>query len=285
MSGTSAAITRGAKDAARRLLPLAIRKRLAAWLGRQAWLAPRHWWAMELLRDLAERDPDAYHRFLWTHHLGYAETYELPRRVGSGNINQTRHRLFADLRAHLAGRGVDPAREVRSVFEVGCSMGYLLRFIETDVFPAANLLEGIDIDRYAVRAGSEWLAAQGSKARIAAVDMADLDRVLGERRFDVVLCAGVLMYLHQAAAASVVAAMLRRTGRVLALAGLAHPGRDNAELDVSDVRQRDGTFIHNFDAMVRAAGGQVRFRRWEGGRVVDGNTVYFVFATPAGDTE
>ena len=259
------------------MVPLSVRQRIARWLGRQAWLAPRHWWVTELLRDQAERDPDAYHRFLWTHHLGYAETYEVPRRFGAANIHQTRHLLFADLRAHLRGRGVDP-RDIRSVFEVGCSMGYLLRFIETDVFPGAHTLAGIDIDRYAIRAGSDWLATQGSKVRVAAGDMADLDQVLGAQRFDVLLCAGVLMYLNRAAAADVVRAMLRHAGRVVALAGLAHPERDNGELEESDVRRRDGTFIHNFDAMVRQGGGRVVARRWEGPRVVDGNTIYFVLA-------
>jgi SAM-dependent methyltransferase len=266
------------KRAVRTVVPLPIRQRLAIWLGGRRWLAARHWWVAELLRDLAERDPDAYHRFLWSHHLGYAETYEIPRRFGAANIHQTRHLLFADLHAHLWGRGVDPARGIRSVFEVGCSMGYLLRFIETDVFPGAETLAGIDIDRYAIRSGSAWLRAQGSKVQIAAADMAHLSAVLGERRFDVILCAGVLMYLQRAAAAEVVRVMLRHAGRVVALAGLAHPERDNGELDESDVRRRDGTFIHNFDAMVRQGGGRVLARRWEGARMVDGNTVYFVLA-------
>jgi len=260
------------------VVPLAVRQLVARWLGRQAWLAPRHWWVTELLRDHAERDPDAYHRFLWAHHLGYAETYEIPLRFGAANIHQTRHLLFADLHACLWGRGVDPARDIGSVFEVGCSMGYLLRFIETDVFPGAATLAGIDIDRYAIRSGSTWLRTQGSKVQIAAADMADLSAVLGDRRFDVILCAGVLMYLHRAAAADVVRVMLQHAGRVVALAGLAHPERDNGELEESDVRLRDGTFIHNFDAMVRQGGGRVVARRWEGARMVDGNTVYFVLA-------
>lgn len=281
-------LTGSAKRALRAVVPVSVRERLAIWLGRQTWLAPRHWWATELLRDVAERDPDAYHRFLWAHHLGYAETYEIPRRFGAGNVNETRRLLFADLQRFLVDRGMDPARGVRSVFEVGCSMGYLLRFLETDVFPGAVTLEGIDIDRYAVRAGGAWLAQQGSKVRIATADMAELAAVEGERRFDIVVCAGVLMYLRQDAAAGVVRAMLSRTDRVLVLAGLAHPERDNGEMAASDVRRKDGTFIHNFDAMVRAAGGRVSYRRWEGPRIVDGNTIYFVFAeraTPTSESE
>jgi hypothetical protein len=78
--------------------------------------------------------------------------------------------------------------------------------------------------------------------------------------------------------------MLRRTGHVLALAGLAHPERDNAELEESCVRPQDGTFIHNLDAMVRQSGGRVVRRRWEGARVMDGNTIYFVLAERAPTT-
>ena len=72
--------------------------------------------------------------------------------------------------------------------------------------------------------------------------------------------------------------MLARTSGVLALAGLAHPDSDNAQLAASARRERDGTWIHNFDAMVARAGGRVFRRRWDGARTLDGNTVYFVFA-------
>ena len=65
---------------------------------------------------------------------------------------------------------------------------------------------------------------------------------------------------------------------MLALAGLAHPDTDNARLAASVPRERDRSLIHNLDAMVRAAGGRVLARRWDGARQVAGNTVYFVFA-------
>ena len=273
-------VTGSVKHAVRSVLPLGLRQQVAIWLGRQRWLASRHWWATELLRDLAERDPDAYHRFLWAHHLGYAESYEVAKRFGAQNINETRRLLLTDVRAYYASQGLELARDARSVFDVGCSMGYVLRYIETDVCPGATTLEGIDIDRYAIEVGGGWLAGLGSKVRISVADMSDLPRVLGGRRFDVVLCAGVLMYLQESAAAAVVGAMLAGTGRVLVLAGLAHPERDNAQLSASTVRQRDGTFVHNIDAMVRQAGGRVVYRRWEGARLVDGNTIYFVFAEP-----
>jgi len=88
----------------------------------------------------------------------------------------------------------------------------------------------------------------------------------------------VLMYLNESVAGEVIAKMLRHC-RLLAMAGLAHPRIDNALLHDSDVRTSDSTFIHNFDRMVADNGGHVVWRRWEGTRDVEGNTIYFVFAT------
>ena len=34
------------------------------------------------------------------------------------------------------------ARDIRSVFEIGCSLGYLPRFAETEMFPAAVVVLG-----------------------------------------------------------------------------------------------------------------------------------------------
>ena len=265
----------------RAVLPLGVRKRVAAWIGRQRWLAPRHWWSMEMVRDWAERDVSGYHRFLWANHLGYAETYEPDERFGPGRVHPSRLLLFDELRGALRDQGADPAADVRSVLEVGCSMGYLLRHLETTLFPAARVLEGIDIDAYAVGRGAEVLAREGSRARVRVGDAAALPALVGDRRYDVVLCAGVLMYLRQDEAAAAVAAMLRRTAGLLALAGLAHES-DNARLDRSVPRERDRSLVHNLDAMVERAGGRVVRRRWDGARQVAGNTVYFVFAEPAG---
>ena len=268
------------KSAVRGILPLAARRQLALWLNARSWLSPatRQWWTAELLRDFAERDPDGYHRFLWSNHLAYASSYDAGARFGAENLNATRRLLFSELTAALPATGIPTAADVRSVLEVGCSLGYLLRYLETETFRAATLLEGIDIDRRAVTEGQAWLAAAGSRVRLLEADMAALARVAGDRRYDVVLCAGTLMYLREPVAGTVVAEMLARTSGVLALAGLAHPERDNAQLTASVVRERDGTWIHNLDAMVSRAGGRVVRRRWDGARVVDGNTVYFVFA-------
>jgi SAM-dependent methyltransferase len=170
---------------------------------------------------------------------------------------------------------------VKSAFEVGCSLGYLLRHLETGLFASAATLEGNDIDGYAIEAGSRKLQALGSRVRLHHADMANLDGVFGGRRFDVMFAAGVLMYLREPAAAEVVRAMLQHTARLAVFAGLAHPDADNRSLESSALRDRDGTWVHNIDAMVERAGGRVVARRWGGGDLVDGNTIYFVLAEPA----
>ncbi|MCA1648470.1 MAG: class I SAM-dependent methyltransferase [Chloroflexi bacterium] len=237
--------------------------------------------ALELVRDLADRQPTTFHRFLWGHHLAYARFYDVAQRFGAKNIHPTRHLLFADLQAYLRSQGLAPDSDIDSVFEVGCSLGYLLRHLETEVFPTAQRLAGLDIDASAVQSGRSHLRKLGSKVRLIAADMANLEPVLGDERYDLILCAGALLYLEQDVAAQLVATMLRHANVLVAMAGLAHPHVDNAGLTHSAMRTSDCTFIHNLDAMVRDASGTVVFRRWEGARIVDGNTIYFVFATPS----
>lgn len=265
-----------------RKMPLAWRTRLAIWAATNPLLRQRSGISIELLRDLGERDPDAFHSLLWGHHLAYARYYEVAERFGSKHLHPSRRHLFADITTVLSVNGVQPATDVNSVLEVGCSLGYLLRFMEQEVFPAASILHGLDIDAYAVRAGAAFLRSNGSGVHMAVANMGTLDRVLVECAYDVVVCAGSLMYLEQETAARAVAAMSRHTRVLLALTGLAHPARDNAELDRSEVRLRDGALIHNLDAMVRDAGCNIVHRRWEGARSIDGNTIYFVLATPFG---
>jgi SAM-dependent methyltransferase len=259
----------------RAALPLSLRKRLAVWAARRGGAAGE-WWSAELVGDLAELDANAYHRFLWANHLAYARSYEPSERFGTARVHPSRRLLFADLRRVLDARGI----QVRSVLEVGCSMGYLLRHLESQVFPGARVLDGIDIDAYAVSRGRQVLAAEGSKVRLATCDAAELPSVFGGRRYDLVLCAGVLMYLRAEDATAAVRAMLARCDGVLALAGLAHPERDNATLGISVSRMRDRSWIHNLDAIVVAAGGRVAARRWEGAREIRGNSLYFLFAEP-----
>jgi len=264
----------------RRVLPLPVRRRMVVAFGGRAWLPHRSWLTFELLRDFAETDPAAWHRFLWAHHLAYADSYEVERRFGDERIVPSRRMFFDDLRDFLVGRGIDPEREVASVFEVGCSLGYLLRHLETGLFRSATTLEGIDIDRRAVERGAAHLAGIGSRVKLAARDMTEVSEVLGARKVDVILCLGVLMYLPEAEARLVVRSILDHANVVAAFAGLADPSVDNARLTQPGVRQSDGTFIHNIDAMVRESGGEVAWRRWEGARDVAGNTIYFVFAIP-----
>jgi SAM-dependent methyltransferase len=278
VSGTHGRFERP-KQLLRSTIPLAIRKGLARVVGRQTWLRARYWWVQELLRDFAERDPNAYHRFLWAHHLAYAETYEVALRFGPEQLHPSRRLLFDELVDCLVKQRVGPGT-ISSVFEVGCSLGYNLRFLETDVFRGATVLEGCDIDAYAVNQGDAYLRAVGSRVRVSLCDMADLDRRLDRRMYDVTVCAGVLMYLRPVEAEQVVAAILRHTSKLAVFAGLADPERDNATLHESGRRPRDGTFIHNLDSMAIDSGGRVVRRRWDGSRDVGGNTVYFVFATP-----
>jgi glycosyltransferase involved in cell wall biosynthesis/2-polyprenyl-3-methyl-5-hydroxy-6-metoxy-1,4-benzoquinol methylase len=267
------------KSAIRSLIPLSMRKRMAIWVHQQKWIHTdrRSWWSVELVRDFAEKDVNGYHKFLWAHHLGYAAPYEVATRFGVEKIRPSRQVFFSELRHSMQALGRSP-RDVRSVLEVGCSLGYQLRYLETELFPGADVLDGIDIDRHAIQSGQEHLGAMGSRISLTCGDIQQLDELLGGRVYDLILCAGVLMYLKEADADKLVRAMLSHSRVMVALAGLAHPVRDNAALERSEVRARDQTFIHNFDGMVKNAGGTVLARRWEGDRQFEGQTIYFVFA-------
>ncbi len=272
------ALSASAKRGLRRVLPLPLRRQVALWLGRTA-LPARGWWSQELLRDWAAQQPSAYHRFLWEHHLAYAETYEVGLRFGAEHVPPSRLLLFEGMLRVLAAQGVT-AEDVDSVLEVGCSLGYLLRHLELNEFRRAGTLEGVDIDAYAVEVGQRQLQYEGSKVRLLRGDSRELPGLLGDSTYDVTLCAGVLMYLAPADATAVVAEILGRTRRLAVFAGLAHPARDNRELGDSERRTRDDSFIHNIDAMVRHAGGRVLERHWEGPRLLNGHTLYFVYAAP-----
>lgn len=270
------------KAGIRTIIPLVVRKRLAVWVHHQDGLAAakRAWWSQELVRDLAEKNINEYHKFLWANHLSYAETYEITSRFGRENMKQSRLMFFADLNQYLATFSVQ-AGEVASAFEVGCSLGYQLRYLETDLFPAASVLEGVDIDAYAIQSGSHYLSQVGSKVRLQCEDMERLEQVIGDKRYDITICTGVLMYLQEEDARRVVEILLRHTNMMIGFSGLAHPDVDNSQLSHSVPRESDQTFIHNIDTMILRAGGKIAARRWEGAKVIDGNTIYFVFATGA----
>ena len=269
------------------LLPLTLRKRLAIWVNHQKVFDARNraYWATELVRDFSERDVNAYHKFLWEHHLAYAETYEIGLRFGFDQFNETRKMLFAELPGRIEETGVGAADTIESVLDVGSSLGYLLRYMETDLFPNARKLEGIDIDAKSIAEGSRYLKELGSRIKLYCGDMEALSRFVGDSKYDLVLASGVLLYLDNDAAGQLVAEMLRRTSKLLVITALAHPTEDNARLDVSTQRDNDGTWIHNVDRMIEDAGGRVAARRWEGDRVVDGNTIYFLYAVPNQELE
>ena len=120
-----------AKTLIRSSLPLALRKWMAIWFHRQEWIevSRRSWWSTELLRDFADRDVNAYHKFLWAHHLAYAGSYEVGSRFGADHVIPSRRMFFSDLCRQLQELGIHP-EEVGSVLEVGCSLGYQLRYVE-----------------------------------------------------------------------------------------------------------------------------------------------------------
>ena len=268
------------KAVIRRGCPLWLRKLIAIGLYRQPWISQtrRTWWVIELLRDFAAEDVTAYHKFLWTHHLAYASPYEVATRFGDDNLIPSRRLFFTDVCQQLQKMGGGTA--VRSVLEVGCSLGYNLRYMETELFPSATVLDGVDLDCYAIQSGQEYLRAVKSHISLHCGDMQQLEDLLGDRCYDVIICCGVLMYIREVEAAAVVRTMLAHSRILVALTGLAHPSVDNERLDHSEVRHCDQTFIHNLDRMVETAGGMVMARRWEGVRQVDGQTIYFAFAAP-----
>lgn len=269
------------KTLALRTLPLGARKALAIAVNKQPFFAraTRGYYAAELLSDFAEDDINAYHKFLWKHHLSYAETYEIDQRFGYDRFNETRRMFLGELpnRARSAGLEIG---DFRSVLDVGCSLGYFLRYIETDLLPSATHLCGIDIDDNAIAQGRKHLAELNSSVELKLGDMESIDAEYGEASFDLVVALGVLLYLNQSSAADLVAKMLRCSRKMLAITALACLEHDNRELKASVPRPSDNTWIHNVDAMIEQAGGRIVGRRWES-RMVDGNTLYFLFAVPS----
>jgi len=270
-----------AKNAFWSAVPLAVRKRAALGISRAGVLSHANRLRLSMLAvgDLAERDNSAFHKFLWSHHLAYAIYYAADERF-RGPIETSRVELFADLERHLRELRVEPS-DVESILDVGSSIGNNLRYLEEHVFRSASVLHGIDIDHPAVADGSRYLASIGSRIELKAGDMEDLDGILlGDRRYDVVFCAGVLLYLDEQRAASVVRSMLQRANVLCAFATPAHAAFDNRLLEGSETRAWDMSHVHNVDAMVAAAGGHVVARRWEPGTLDGRQTIYFVFARP-----
>jgi SAM-dependent methyltransferase len=238
---------------------------------------------MGLVRDLQSEDPKRFHKFAWANHLmGYARWYDSEEELFAPELMQpSRLELFADLLSVLEQDLSLNAASVASILEVGCSQGYILRYLETRVFPRCTDFVGLDIDAPAIEKGRRHLANAGSSVRLLHGDMEDLETLLGRRRFDVTLAAGVLSYLNESDATRVVSHMLQRTTGVLALAGLACVDRHNRELRKSiSSPSHPGQWIHNFEAIIDRAGGRVVRSRWEGAKLYNLQTLCFAFAAP-----
>jgi SAM-dependent methyltransferase len=218
---------------------------------------------MGVLADLRRRDPETLHRFLWSHHLAYAASYEIERKFEPHNINPTRHALFRQILEYYRLRGLDPHEQVRSVFDVGCSLGYLLRHIEVNLFPSAAPLKGIDIDRYAVEAGMAYLQSVRSKVELFEADLSRAAEFMAGRQYDLILCCGVLMYTNEDTAQRALQAMFAQCRGLVGVICLAHDGRRGATRN-SAVRTSDGAYVHDMQRMIRQAGGRPVSSIWVG---------------------
>ena len=219
-----------------------------------------------------------------TGHLGSMGTIASLVAERLGYTLADRELLLVFLCAELRRQGLDPRKDVHSLLDAGCSMGYLLRHAETSVFPSATTLTGIDIDVRAVAKGSQYLRQIGSRVELMVAGMEQLDKVLPGRRFDVVVSCGSLMYLDQTRATRAVADLLGHAGRVVGLIDRAHSGQDNASLARSSVRKLDETWIHNLDSMVEEASGQVTHRQWRPPSGPDDRGVYLLIVAAADPT-
>lgn len=267
----------------RGLVPVSARLRAAAWITRQRWLPRGDDIAIGLIRDLQTTDPKHFHKFAWANHLmAYARWYEEEEELfAPDQMQPSRIELFRDLVSVLQqDLSLEPS-SVQSILEVGCSQGYLLRYLETHVFPGCDTLVGIDIDGPAIDKGNRYLRNAGSRVSLKQGDMEDLPALAGDRTFDITMAAGVLSYLNEADATRVIGQLLQRTNVVVVLAGLACIERPNGTLEHSiQSPGHQGQWIHSFEAMVAAAGGRVVRSRWEGPRLYNFQTISFAFAVP-----
>ena len=267
----------------RRMVPLKLRIRIAAWLSRNRWIPYIGRWSDALVRDLEAIDPKRYHKFLWEKHLdSYGQRYEPDQLFSAHKLNGTTEAYSAfmqDLAAALEGLGIDGT--VGGVLDVGCSVGHVLRALETEVMPEAEVLVGVDIDRHATASGSAYLSQVGSKIRLLCGDLEELDRLLEKQTFDFSFAAGSLSYLNQADTQNAVWAILSHTDKLAAFIGLAHPHGPNDELPASVFRDQLGSmWTHNFGDMVEAKGWEVVSTRWKPPSGSDSQGLYSVFASP-----
>lgn len=259
-----------------RLVPLGWRKRALLWADGIPRLR-RPSLSFLLVGDLDERDGEAYFRFVWSGHLAEAREFRGFLDASHDRLLPTRPVLLGDLARFLGSRGVDPHRIVRSVLDLGCNEGSLLRFVEQQLFESADELVGVDLDSRSIAKGQADIAREGSKVRLHCRDVTDVGGLFGDRHFDIVFCTGVLMYLTQASAQRVVEWMLEH-GSLVVMTDIAHPDVDNGKL-VRSERRFDHGYLHNLDEMATIAGGSILYHRWEGAHDIAGFSIYFVFAS------
>jgi len=237
-------------------MPLSARKAIVASRVMRGWRGGFEF-SMGLLDDLRRVDPVGLHRFLWSNHSAYAATYEISKRFGASNLNPSRRILFGEMVEHLGKLGFDPRSDIRSVFELGCSVGHLLRHVEQHVCPSAEVLHGVDIDGYAIEAGKCHLRSLNSRVQLYEGDVAAAGRIMGDRKYDLVLCCGVLMYMSEAVAEHAVGMMLSRARRLVGIICLAPVGSGGRGSKGSVARTHDGAFIHDVERMISRGGGRV----------------------------
>lgn len=262
-----------------RMLPFSVRQSLVvSRLGRSSRGGLE--FAVGMLHDLHRRDATAFHRFLWSNHVGYAASYEVGRRFGAPNLNPSRRILVDDVASYLLERGVDPCKRIRSVLDIGCSLGYLLRHIEVSLCPSAEVLHGIDIDEYAINSGMAHLSSLKSKVKLFVADMAATGRFIGNRGYDLILCCGVLMYGDEQCAYEVVRTMLRSAKRLVGIISLAEHPNFRTPAGRSLARSSDGAFVHDVARMIHRAGGRVAAVRRIETQISGSSPSYAILAEP-----
>jgi len=260
---------------------------MAILLNKQKWLDPgrRYWWTKEILRRFAAEDINEYHKFLWSNHILYTSTYEVGLRFGPENMKESRRIFFHVLNEYLIKLGKSPEKDIFSVLEVGCSLGYQLRHMETEMFLAATCLEGIDIDEYAIEKGSEFLKGIKSRVVLKVGCMQDLENIIRNKTYDIVICTGVLMYLDEPAASKVVGSILTHANILAAMSCPALPGVNSVDLKQSIVRESDSAYIHNILSLVNDNSGEVIFSAHETTSDRSGFNIVFAKNKPRNGTE
>jgi SAM-dependent methyltransferase len=277
-SAATRAAIRGSAGLLSWLLPLEARKSLVVGIERYKfrWGAD---FSMGALADLRQQNPEVLHRFLWSNHLAYAARYEVAQKFAPQHLNPTRRILFRQILAYFRSRGLDAREQIRSVLEVGCSLGYLLRHIELHMFPEAAPLHGIDIDRYAVETGKSYLRSVNSRVELFEADMTRTGEITGNRPYDLVLCCGVLMYVNEKTARETLGTMFALSRRLAGIICLA-PGANREATPSSEIRNVDGAYVHDIHRMIRESGGSLVSSTFVDTATSGSSPSHVVLATP-----